>query len=210
MLHKYKYILWDFDGVIINSNPARVLGFKKVLEGFPSHQVEKFLEFHEQNGGLSRYVKFRYLYEVILGQKVEEEQIQYLANEFSFIMKEILINPNLLIKDSVSYIRNNFLDTPMHIVSGSDQNELRFLCEKLGISSYFKSISGSPTPKIQLVKNLIEKEIIDPKLTCLIGDAGNDYDAARESNIHFYGYNNQNLANLGFGYIERFGDFKLT
>jgi len=207
MLNKYKYILWDFDGVIIDSNPARILGFKTVLKDFPNEQVEKLLEFHNQNGGLSRYVKFRYLYEVILGQKAEEEQIQYLANEFSAIMKEILTNPNLLIKDSVSFIQNNYVDTPMHIVSGSDQNELRFLCEKLGVSSYFKSISGSPTPKIQLVKNLIESEIIDPKFTCLIGDAINDYDAANENYIHFYGYNNQNLVNLGNGYVERFGDF---
>ena len=94
MLNKYKYILWDFDGVIIDSNPARILGFKTVLKDFPNEQVEKLLEFHNQNGGLSRYVKFRYLYEVILGQKAEEEQIQYLANEFSAIMKEILTNPN--------------------------------------------------------------------------------------------------------------------
>jgi phosphoglycolate phosphatase-like HAD superfamily hydrolase len=208
MLDKYKYILWDFDGVIINSDSARILGFKSVLQDFPKEQVEKLLGFHHQNGGLSRYIKFRYFYEEIRGEKVQDEHILYLANEFSTIMKEILAEPNLLINDSVSYIQNNFAKTQMHIVSGSDGNELNFLCKKLGICDYFESISGSPISKIDLVKDLIDREIIDNRNTCLIGDSVNDYDAAKENNIDFWGYNNINIKNLGCGYIYRFDSFE--
>jgi HAD superfamily hydrolase (TIGR01549 family) len=208
MLDKYKYILWDFDGVIINSDSARVLGFQTVLQDFPKEQVEILLDFHHQNGGLSRYIKFRYFYEEIRGEKVENNHILYLANEFSIIMKEILADPSLLINDTVSYIQNNFEKTQMHIVSGSDGNELRFLCRKLGIYDYFRSISGSPISKIDLVKDLIVREIIDNKKTCLIGDSVNDYDAAKENNIDFWGYNNMNIKNLGCGYIHRFAPFE--
>ena len=52
-----------------------------------------------------------------------------------------------LIAETVYYIKNNYKNINFHIVSGSDQNELRFLCVELGIAQYFKSIHGSPTPK---------------------------------------------------------------
>jgi phosphoglycolate phosphatase-like HAD superfamily hydrolase len=204
MLSRYKYILWDFDGVIINSNPARTLGFKKVLEDFPNDQVEKLLDFHNDNGGLSRYVKFRYFYEEIRGEEVDEHQIQNLANQFSLIMKQILTNPQLLIQDSVSFIQHNCSQIQMHIVSGSDRQELRFLCEKLGISNCFKSISGSPTPKTELVRYLVESEIIDPQITCLIGDSINDFEAANDNNIDFFGFNNPELIGFGIGFINDF------
>lgn len=204
MLSRYKYILWDFDGVILNSNPARTLGFKKVLEDFPNDQVEKLLDFHNKNGGLSRYVKFRYLYEVIRGEEVDEHRIQDLANQFSLIMKQILTNPQLLIQDSVSFIQQNCSQIQMHIVSGSDRQELRFLCEKLGISNCFKSISGSPTPKTELVRYLVESEIIDPQITCLIGDSINDFEAANDNNIDFFGFNNPELIGFGIGFINDF------
>jgi phosphoglycolate phosphatase-like HAD superfamily hydrolase len=204
MLSRYKYILWDFDGVILNSNPARTLGFKKVLEDFPNDQVEKLLDFHNKNGGLSRYVKFRYLYEVIRGEEVDEHRIQDLANQFSLIMKQILTNPQLLIQDSVFFIQQNCSQIQMHIVSGSDHQELRFLCEKLGISNCFKSISGSPTPKTELVRYLVESEIIDPQITCLIGDSINDFEAANDNNIDFFGFNNPELVGFGIGFINDF------
>ena len=60
-----KIIFWDFDGVILNSNKVRDSGFEIVLKDFPKNQVELLLNYHRQNGGLSRYVKFRYFFEVI-------------------------------------------------------------------------------------------------------------------------------------------------
>jgi hypothetical protein len=40
-----------------------------------------------------------------------------------------LIKPENLILDSLNYIKNNYEKYNFHIVSGSDQEELRFLCK---------------------------------------------------------------------------------
>jgi phosphoglycolate phosphatase-like HAD superfamily hydrolase len=130
-----KVVLWDFDGVLINSNAVRDLGFEKVLHEFKSEQVTALLDFHQANGGLSRYVKFRYFFEEVLGQEVAEEVILDYANRFSVIMKELLVNPSLLIDETLQFVKSNFNNYLMHIVSGSDGNELRYLCEKMKISS---------------------------------------------------------------------------
>ncbi len=206
MKFEYKFILWDFDGVIIDSDKARVAGFIKVLENYPKDQVNLLLDFHSKNGGLSRYVKFRYFFEQIRSEQIHEDQVNELAEAFSKIMRVTLTSPQLLIEDSCNFIHENYKKVPMHIVSGSDGNELRFLNEQLGLSQYFKTINGSPVPKIKLVENLILAGEIDPNSTCLIGDAQNDFDAAKANGIDFLAYNNPKLKGLGVYYINSFNE----
>lgn len=200
-----KRILWDFDGVIMDSMPIRDRGFEKVLAGYDQDAVGSLMQYHRENGGLSRYVKFRYFFEEILNQPVSDRQLDQLAREFTRIMREELPDKKYLITETVSFIRRHKDHFEMHVVSGSDQEELRYLCDKLGISSCFQSISGSPTPKISLVAQLLQAfESTDG--TILIGDSKNDLEAAEKNRIAFYGFNNVKLRNSGHGYIERFDE----
>lgn len=187
-----KAIIWDFDGVILNSNEVRDLGFVEVLKQYNEADVKALLDFHKANGGLSRYVKFEYFFKQVLKVQYSQEDIQNLAKQFSLIMKELLTNKELLIQEILEFIQGN-QSYPMHIVSGSDGEELRFLCKQLGIAQHFKSIDGSPTPKVINVKNLIEKYRYQASSLVLIGDSVNDYDAAKENDIPFCAYNNETI-----------------
>ena len=100
----FKIILWDFDGVIINSNSVREAGFRNVLDQYPKEQVEKLIDYHNINGGLSRYVKFRYFFEEIRNESITDYMILVLAEKFSKIMNEFLVNPNLLISPVIKFI----------------------------------------------------------------------------------------------------------
>ena len=202
-----KNILWDFDGVILDSMAVRDWGFKEIFKDFPQEQVDKLLQYHTLNGGLSRYVKIRYFYNEILGKKISELEVLEFANEFSLLMKKELINPKNLIQDSLNFIKENYKNYNFHIVSGSDQEELRFLCKELAIDHYFLSIFGSPTPKKQLVKNLLDSKEYDLNQTCLIGDSINDFEAADYNTIKFFGFNNVKLLELNENYIETFNKF---
>jgi phosphoglycolate phosphatase-like HAD superfamily hydrolase len=188
-----KIIFWDFDGVILNSNEVRDNGFETVLKDFPTEQIEQLLTYHKQNGGLSRYVKFRYFFEHVRGEEVSEKEVNEWAAKFSIIMLNSLKDKTLLIPETNDFIEKNYLNYKMHIVSGSDQSELRELCKSLEIEHFFKSIHGSPTPKKKWVKELIEKHRYDPNECVLIGDSFNDWEAASTSQINFLAYNNKQL-----------------
>jgi phosphoglycolate phosphatase-like HAD superfamily hydrolase len=123
-------------------------------------------------------------------------------------MKKELINPDNLILDSVQFIKENYKKYHFHIVSGSDQEELRYLCKELAIDHYFLSIHGSPTPKNQLVKELLKQCNYDKNQTCLIGDSLNDLEAAKINSIHFYGYNNTALQAYSENYLFEYKIFK--
>jgi len=188
-INKYKVIFWDFDGVILDSNEVRDLGFIEALKEYPSAQVEKLLLFHKKNGGLSRYVKFRYFFEEIRKETTNKETMEGLLDRFSLIMKDQLVNPYYLIEENLKVIKELYGNSAMHIVSGSDQTELRYLCKCLKIDHFFESINGSPTPKIELVKKLIQYHKYLIKDCVLIGDSVNDFEAAQANEISFVGYN---------------------
>lgn len=187
---------------------VRDWGFKEIFKAFKKEDVEKLIEYHNLNGGLSRYVKIRYFYENILGKSISEAEIFKYANNFSGLMKKELVNPTNLIEDSVAFIKENYKNYNFHIVSGSDQEELRFLCRELRIDYYFISIHGSPTPKNQLVKSLLNTYSYDINKTCLIGDSINDFEAANINNIKFFGYNNLELLKKSKEYIHSFKDIR--
>jgi phosphoglycolate phosphatase-like HAD superfamily hydrolase len=200
----YKVVLWDFDGVIMDSMPIRSLGFQKVLENYPQEQVEELLKFHEINGGLSRYVKFRYFFEKIRQEHITDSQIKDLADEFSGVMLKLLINEKLLISDSLNYIKNNWEKQEMHIVSGSDEKELNLICLMLNLSTYFTTIHGSPTIKNTLVHEITDRKGYYLDDYILVGDSINDFDAAMHNGIDFCGYNNSTLRSKSANYIEKF------
>ena len=202
-----KNILWDFDGVILDSMPIRDWGFREIFKNFDKKDVDALLVYHNLNSGLSRYVKIRYFYEKILGKEISDDKVLEYAGNFSTLMKQELTNMANLIQDSVSFIKDNFKKYKFHLVSGSDQTELRFLCEKLGISQYFLSIHGSPIPKKELVSNLLKQENYQITETCLIGDSINDKEAAEHNDITFIGYNNLALNNNL--YISSFKESKI-
>lgn len=189
-----KIIFWDFDGVLIDSNTIRNDGFEMVLNDFPREQVSKLLTFHQNNGGLSRYVKFRYFFEEIRKENISNEQLYEWSKLFSSIMRDKLINPNLLIKETIHFVKENYKTLIMHIVSGSDENELKYICKSQNIDTYFKSIHGSPTPKNELIKDLIIRNNYNSENCVLVGDSINDYEAAIENNISFVAYNNSSLS----------------
>lgn len=178
-------IFWDFDGVILDSNKIRDYGFLKCLEEYPEEQVNQLMNYHKLNGGLSRYVKFRYFFEEIRGEQITEQEVDDWAQRFSNIVLKELVNPELLIQENLKYIKENHQSIKMHVVSGSDQNELRYVCSQLGIDHYFQSIHGSPKPKKLWVKEIMELNEYKPKECLLVGDSVNDKEAAEFAKIKF-------------------------
>ena len=192
-----KVIFWDFDGVLMDSNAVRDVGFEYVLSEFPKEQVDQLLAFHQANGGLSRYVKFRYFFEEIRNESITYDEILIWAEQFSLIMKELLVDPKLLIDETLNFVKENQGKYIMHITSGSDQNELRYLCQSMGIDHLFSSIHGSPKPKKEWVKELIEMHGYKKEECVLIGDSYNDFEAAKDNGINFMGFNNLQLEKIG-------------
>ena len=63
--NSYKTIIFDCDGVILNSNKIKTESFYKVAKKFGEKEAIKLVKFHLSNGGISRYEKFKFFLEII-------------------------------------------------------------------------------------------------------------------------------------------------
>jgi len=59
-LLKYDYLIFDCDGVILDSNRLKSQAFADALLDEPPERIKAFVRYHKQHGGISRYEKFRY------------------------------------------------------------------------------------------------------------------------------------------------------
>lgn len=203
-------IIFDFDGVIVDSEHLRVEGFRKVLTAEPPELVEKLIEYHLANGGISRYEKFRYYLQELKGELVDENQVSRWAADFSGLMLESMADPSILIDETVTFIQKIASCVPLNIVSGSDEKELNALVDSLGLRDYFGAVRGSPRPKTKSLGDVIREFEYRSDQSIYIGDSMPDCDAARENGTIFWGFNNPSLREVSDRYVESFAGLDLA
>ena len=68
-MNSIKNLIFDFDGVILDSVEIKNKAFLKTLKPFNKNIKKKFMKFHLNNLGISRFRKFEYLCKDLLKQK---------------------------------------------------------------------------------------------------------------------------------------------
>lgn len=184
----YQYIVFDFDGVLAESNEIRFQGFADLFEDVPADVMKRFMVFVKANGGLSRYGKIRHLYNDILGRPLSEAQVQALAGRYSELVAEHIIAADA-VPGSVEFLAEYADRFEFAVVSGSDQTELQRVCRARGIDKYFRTILGSPKEKVENLTALLSSQGWDRRACLYVGDSENDRDAAAEVGIGFIGRN---------------------
>ena len=65
-LKKIEFVIFDCDGVILDTNKIKTEAFKKTLNKYPKEKIDKLIAFHKENGGVSRKIKFEYFFNNII------------------------------------------------------------------------------------------------------------------------------------------------
>ena len=195
----WEAVFFDFDGVILDSVDVKTKAFAKMFREYGPEVEIRVVEYHLNNGGGSRFDKFRYYYEEILNKPVNEEIIKSLSKQFSnLVVDGVLASPFISgAKESLKVLKKNSI--PAYIVSGTPDNEIRLIIEKKGLNNYFKEVHGSPKKKWEICREIITKENYNPQNCLFIGDAMSDYEAAQKNGICFLGI-------VGNGEISPFSD----
>ena len=187
-MKKYKSLIFDCDGVILNSNQVKTRAFREVFKKYNKNAVDEFIKYHTNNGGVSRYTKIENFLKDILPKYDEnrdfnEDEFIMLLQSYSNKCKESLLKCEVT-KD-LSILRKITGNIPWLIISGGDQFELREIFSKKGLTSFFNGgIFGSPEKKFEIIKREIANGIIQfPSL--MLGDSKLDHIAAKSSNIDF-------------------------
>ncbi len=184
-LEKYKTIVFDCDGVVLDSNITKIDSYFRTAKklGATDAQAQALVDHHVEFGGISRYPKFVWYIEEILKQEATSDLVQEYLEAFSLAVTKGLLRCK--IADGLHELRLATLDTKWLVVSGGDQQEIRALFEKREIADLFDSgLFGSPDNKDTILAR--EKEngnIVFPAL--FIGDSKYDYQSSARAGLDF-------------------------
>ena len=179
-------IVFDCDGVILESVPVKTRAFVRLAEPFGSDAVDRLLMYHKAHGGVSRYKKFEWLYREVLGRKITREELDELGRRFAALAFEEVCRCALV--PGVEAVLTRWKGrTPMYVCSGAPHEELNAILEERGLQHYFAGIFGSPPSKAALLRDIIRLAGVDPASAVMVGDSVTDLDAAEAVGTLFYG-----------------------
>jgi len=193
-LNNYNTIIFDCDGVILNSNNIKKNTFIETLNlKYDKKSIKAFIEYHNNNGGISRFNKFKFFFDKILKIKNYKRKYIECINSFSKILRKKLEKCEID-KSLIKLIENNNIKK-FFVISAAEQKELREIFKKNKLDKYFYEIYGSPSNKsVNLKKILRNKKIKKPFL--YLGDSKEDYLFSKKNNIDFiFVYHWTNLVN---------------
>lgn len=181
-----KAILFDFDGVIVDSVNVKTEAFRELFSNEKEH-LQAILNFHLANGGMSRFVKFEIIYREILKKPLTQELSQELGEKFSKLVMQKVIACEYM-PGALEFLQKYSKQIPLFIASGTPQDELHEITAKRDLTPYFKEIHGTPRSKPDIILDILKRYNIRTEEMPFIGDAINDYKAAVETKTPFYGY----------------------
>ncbi len=179
-------LFFDFDGVLVDSNSTKTGAFRTLFAGYDKKSVAAIVAYHKQHGGISRVEKIEYAHRHILKQPLSDAELVHWTTAYSELVVNRVIDAPWI--DGAQ----EFLDSiqgalPIFVISGTPEDELRYIIERRNMTGYFHKILGSPIRKPEHIRNLLVSCKLVPERCVFIGDALTDYNAAKVAGLQFIG-----------------------
>lgn len=183
-MNKITNIFFDFDGVLAESVHVKTNAFYQLYLPYSQEIAEKARQHHIENGGMSRFEKFRLYHQKFLNTALDEAGLQKLATQFSQLVLNGVIE-SAEVPGANNFLEKYYREKNFWIITGTPTPEIEIIVKKRQMNHYFKGWYGSPEKKPYWAAYLLEKHRLNPQTTLFLGDARQDYEAAQQNNLIF-------------------------
>jgi HAD superfamily hydrolase (TIGR01549 family) len=189
LFEPYQVIIFDFDGVLVDSNRLKVEAMRTALRScgyFSDELVAECTANFAANFGKSRYHHIERFCDYL---DLQDKDLKGRVYDFlleGYAAEVQLHYPEAPLAEGIDVLLPKLAQKKLFIASGSEQQQLRDVAEAKGLAGFFRGIYGSPTRKPDIIKDILQQEHTEVAL--MVGDAFADYEAAEYNNIDFCFY----------------------
>lgn len=203
-----KTIVFDFDGVIVDSNRLKREAWHDV---FPEHLVSVRLvsDVVERNKG-NRYDILREIFTVLeRPQDTIDLLVDGYARRFNEAVQTRMSSQGVSLR-TIKALTQLAERHPLYINSATPIQGLMETVEHLHIGYLFKAIFGVPPSKEENLQIIATREGISLDEIAFIGDGEGDWQAARSTGVYFIGFANRdnNWREREFPLVARLADLQ--
>jgi len=194
-LSQYNLWLFDCDGVILDSNKIKSQVMYQVALHFANDDIAtQFQRYHQENAGITRFVKFEYLFTQLLKMPITEQgNAVDCPNSFKQCYQQALtlfgelVVEQLIASPETAGILDFLASLPTaqqkYIVSAGTETELNHVFQQKNLNHYFDGIYGGPRAKAEIFADIFKQH---PQAKPLyFGDAKADHIVAEQFGVDF-------------------------
>lgn len=183
----WQAVFFDFDGVIADSIEVKVKAFALMFAPYGVEVQAAVMQYHRQNGGMPRLEKLRHCYQHLAQTHMDDEGLNRQAHHFAdLVLEEVIAAP--LLEGAMATLRQlQQAAIPAFVVSGTPHEEMQTIVARKGLQPYFTEVHGSPRSKTIIIQDILDRYHFKPTNCIFLGDALADYQAAKNTGLHFLG-----------------------
>ncbi len=176
----------DFDGVLVESNAAKLSAFKDLFALYTSSQG-LMMDYHLANYSLSRMMKFEYYVYDLMQRPGDIDAVKVMAERFSEIVAtRVIASPD--VPGAREFLDEFSQQVPLYVSSVTPETELKRIIRARRIESFFVEVFGDPPwEKPDAIRRVLERERLSPSEMIFVGDSAADYRTAVEAGVEFVG-----------------------
>lgn len=178
----YDLYLFDFDGVLFNTNKIKTQAFRKALSDYSPSAVKEFITYHQSNGGISRRIKIDFFFEKILSKTVTEGEKNRLLDIFNSVSSSLMSDAQPLpgVTRFLSALRN--AGSKIAICSGGNVDQMQKILSDNNLQDHFDWIWGNEKAKAEHARTKVIREF---ERVVFFGDARYDMEVALDFGFDF-------------------------
>ena len=151
---RFDLVIFDFDGVLGETVEVKTRAFYETALPFGEDAARRLVDYHRAHGGVSRVLKFEWLFKEALRKPWTQELSDALCAQFASKVRERMVTEPM-VPGAMDALETLYGRIPLCVATGMPDEELHFILEKRGLVRFFFAAHGTPPAKAELVARCV-------------------------------------------------------